>query len=472
MQHRHICGRVLLRVGGFVATLGWKLLGGKADYKISLPRLSVEEQELVVAVAESFRGETQKKEIMDEKQAAETIKRLLLHSCDEEGIELESDQEKYLAKAAYLQTYGLGFLQELLADQSLEEIALIGLEQPVFVFVRGEGWKRTNIAVDSQDYFVSLVNRLGRNLGRRLTSQKPRLNAVLEDGSRLHASMPPVSGCELTIRKFTSEPFSPFSLLSFSTYSARSLALLSLAFQADLSILFAGNTASGKTSSLNALLSFVPSSERMLLIEETPEISIPHPHQLRLIPFDDGGISMVELVRDSLRMRPDRVVVGEVRTPEEARAFVESALSGQAKGCYSTFHAQSSRDAVLRLRMMGCLASDLEGIDLFVVQRRVSTYDAKKRKVGECRRLTEIAVANRGEVERPIVLFDGKSFSQKGMGLLLGKISNGTGMSAKETRQELSRREKFIISQKKQLSFEKSFSLIQKFMFGLGGADG
>ena len=328
------------------------------------------------------------------------------------------------------------------------------------------------MAVDSADYFVSLVNRLGRGLGRRLTAQKPRLNAVLEDGSRVHASMPPVSGCELTIRKFTREPLSPFDLLSLGTYGARALSLLSLCLQADLSLMLAGNTASGKTSSLNALLSFVPSSERMLLIEETPEISLPHPHQLRLVPFEEGGIPMTELVRDSLRMRPDRVVVGEVRSPEEARAFVESALSGQAKGCYSTFHAQSARDAVLRLRMMGCMPPDLEGIDLFVVQRRVSTYDAKTRKVGESRRVTEIALANPAEVERPVAIFDGKSFSEKSVNQLLGKISGGTGMKPSEALREVRRREKFLLSSRGTKGFAKSFSLIQRFMFGRDGADG
>jgi type II secretory ATPase GspE/PulE/Tfp pilus assembly ATPase PilB-like protein len=180
---------------------------------------------------------------------------------------------------------------------------------------------------------------------------------------------------------------------------------------------------------------------------------------------------MVELVRDSLRMRPDRVVVGEVRTPEEARAFVESALSGQAKGCYSTFHAQSSRDAMLRLGMMGCLNSDLEGIDLFVVQRRVSVYDPKKRKVGEKRRVSEIAVGNREVVTRPITAFDGKSFQAKGISALFRKISDGTGMGISEVKRELSRRQAFLVANRKTTGFEKSFSIIQKFMFG-GWRDG
>ena len=389
-----------------MASLGWGLGSWKAEYKVGLPKLSGEEASLVANLAARFLRETQRRELAGGQEAQKLIEKLLSEECEEQGIEIDPEQQEYLSRAAYLQTYGLGFLQGLLSDDSLEEIAVIGLCQPVFVFVRGRGWKKTDLYLDSQEYFVSLVNRLGRELGRRLTAQQPRLNAVLPDGSRVHASMPPVSGCELTIRKFSHEPLSAFDLCSLGTYSPKALALLSLALQSDLSVVFAGNTASGKTSTLNALLSFVPSSERVLLIEETPEISIPHPHQLRLLPFAEGNIGMVELVRDSLRMRPDRVVVGEVRFAEEARAFLESALSGQAKGCYCTFHAQSARDAVLRMRMMGCLEADIGEIDLFVVQRRLSSYDPKRRKMGEQRKLSQIALSNPGDPAAPIVLFD------------------------------------------------------------------
>ena len=451
--------------------LGWGLGRWKSEYKLNLPRLSAEEEALALSVAERFRNETQKRELKDDSEAAALCRKLLSEACEEEGLEIDSEQEGYLSRAVYLQTFGSGFLQELLADEKLEEIAIIGLQRPVFVYVRGEGWKRTNAYIDSQDYFVSLCNRLGRGLGRRLTAQQPRINAVLDDGSRMHASMPPVSSCELTIRKFSSEPLSPFDLLQSGTYDAKMLAFLSLSLQADLSVVFAGNTASGKTTTLNAALSFIPDSERLLLIEETPEISVPHAHQLRLMPFEEAGIGMVELVRDSLRMRPDRVVVGEVRRPEEAHAFVESALSGQAKGCYATFHAQSSRDAFLRLRMMGCLEADLEGLDLVVIQRRVSTYDRKKRKVGEARKVTEIALSNRQDILHPAVIFSDGRFIEKPLLNALERICSNSGMTIREGRAELSSREKFFLQNRACKGFERSFSMIQKYMFG-GKGDG
>ena len=448
-----------------MGSLGWKIGEWKAEFKVSAMKLSEEEEKLVLSVAERFRDQTQKREISDEGQANALIGKSLERECDEEGIELDSDQKEYIAKSVFMQTFGMGFLEELISDQTLEEIAVIGLEKPIYVYVRGKGWKRTNVAIDSLDYFISLVNRMGRGLGRRLTSQQPRMNAVLDDGSRLHASMPPISGCELTIRKFGKEPLSAFDLLSFGTFDAKTLALLSLAMQADLSIMVAGNTASGKTTTLNALLSFIPASERLLLIEETPEIATPHPHQVRLLPFEEIG--MTELVRDSLRMRPDRVVVGETRGAGEARAFLESALSGQAKGCYTTFHAQTFRDALLRMRMMGCMEADLGGIDLCIVQRRVSTYETGKKKVGERRKVTEISISNEKEIFSPIIAYDGKKYSGRALSLLLGKISEATELSVQEVGKEAAQRSAFLQKKGKTRGFEKCFSAIQGEFFGI-----
>jgi len=451
-------------------SLGWKIGGWRAEYRTGLQKLSAEEEALVSAVAARIRGHAQKRGGTggDDAEAGgeQLVKGFLLEECEEQGISIDGEQEGYLCSSILLQTFGSGFLQPLLADATLEEIAVVGIGQPVYVFVRGKGWRKTDVAVTSQDCFVALVNRLGRGLGRRLTAQQPRMNAVLEDGQRLHASMPPISPCELTIRKFSEQPLSPFDLLALGTYDAKMLSLLSLCLQADLPVLVAGNTASGKTTTLNALLSFVPASERLLLIEETPALRLPHPHQVRLLPFEEGGIGMGELVRDSLRMRPDRVVVGEVRTPSEVRALVESALSGQAKGCYATFHAQSSRDAMLRMRAMGCLEADLEGIGAFIVQRRISIYSAKKRKLSEARKVTEISVANAYDVMRPIAAYDGRKYSPAGMRALLEKIAQGTGMGAREAAQELKAREKFFARQRKPRGFESAFAEIQEQLFG------
>jgi hypothetical protein len=147
---------------------------------------------------------------------------------------------------------------------------------------------------------------------------------------------------------------------------------------------------------------------------------------------------------------------------------VESALSGQTKKCYCTFHAKSAQDALLRLRMMGCLESDLEGIDMFIIQRRVSTYDSGKRTVGEIRRLSQIAVCAPGDAMRPKAVFDGKSFSASGIAALLDKISEGSGLGHPELKRELALRRNFFSKNAHLRGYAKSFHAIQRFMFKEG----
>jgi Flp pilus assembly CpaF family ATPase len=425
----------------------------------------LQEEEVVKHGVEYFISYSQNKEIAKKEDAIALAKEVLQKICEEELILLDDEQKEYLAYAIYLQTFGAGFLEELLKNQEIEEIAINGIKKPVFIYLKNKGWKKTPFYIENEEYFVSLVNRLARGLGRRLTSSKPRLNAILEDGSRLHASMPPISSCELTIRKFLKDPLSPFSLINLETYPAFAVSLLSFAMHADMSIIFAGNTASGKTSSLNAMLSCVPSQERILLIEETPEISILQEHQLRLIPFEEGNIGMEQLVQDSLRMRPDRVIVGEIRTSPEAIAFLESVLSGQAKGCYGTFHAQSAHDAMMRLRMMGCMESDLASIDLIIIQKRISIYEKSKRKIGERRKLYQIAFSKATSPLNPTILFDGKNFNKKALNEIFEIFAMKSNLTKKEVISEINQRTKFF-SQKFSGKFEQAYYKIQKFLFG------
>ncbi|MEM4385143.1 MAG: ATPase, T2SS/T4P/T4SS family, partial [Candidatus Anstonellales archaeon] len=131
------------------------------------------------------------------------------------------------------------------------------------------------------------------------------------------------------------------------------------------------NTGSGKTSFLNSLLSFIPYGDRIVIVEETPEIRIDHPQQVRLVENADLGISFRDLVYDTLRMRSDRTIVGEVRKPDEVKAFIDVVLSGQARGTYATFHAHSSRELVSRMLSYGVSKSDIEAIDFIIIQKRL-----------------------------------------------------------------------------------------------------
>jgi len=456
--------------------LGWLVGNWKCDYKVGLPELSGEERQVVRDVAKTFRDASARTEFADNEELRREIARLLAVHCEETGLLMDGEQQGYLARATLSHVYGFSGLDELLNDDELEEIAVVGMNKPVFVYHRKKGWMKTNCMFTEGDAFVDVVNKMARGLGRRITLQSPRLNAILPDKSRLHASIPPISNYELTIRKFRGNPIHAADLLAYRTYSADALAYLWLAVQSDSSIIVSGNTASGKTSTLNALFQFVPLKERVLVTEETPEINIPHENQIKLLSSSELGVQMKDLIADSLRMRPDRVIVGEARSAEEAHSLVETLTSGQARGSYATFHAQSARETLVRLRSLGVLASDLQSIDLIVVQRRMMRYDAKNRGGREVRRCTEISEIIRNENDADSALpalnmiykYEMKSDRLErtaSKSLLMERVRASFGMAEKEFAAEMKKRAGLLKSLDVSLPFSELTEQVQKFAY-------
>lgn len=300
-------------------------------YCIKLPELSVQEAELLASVFEEF-----KTLASPEFEELNNVEVFFENYCGKNLIVVDSEQRNYLTELLRLMAFGFGPLSKLLENESLEEIAIIGLgrEKPVMVFDKKLAWLKTNFYYCSETEVKNAVNKMSRKLGKRLSLQNPRLNAMLPDGSRLSSSIQPVSfyGPNATIRKFGKKPFSPLDLIANNTASSEALAFLQIAFQTDSSVLIAGNTGSGKTSLLNALFCFVPARERIIAVEETPELNLTQEHLVKLNVSDGLKLGMKDLIVDSLRMRPDRIIVGEVRNSEEVLAFVDTMLAGQGKG--------------------------------------------------------------------------------------------------------------------------------------------
>ncbi|MBD3210480.1 hypothetical protein GF318_03815 [Candidatus Micrarchaeota archaeon] len=416
--------------------LGWRILD-KGDYFVGFPALGREEKELVAAAEERFKEATRTREAKGREESEGLIEEMVISAAGERGIFLGKEQQDYVCMAAVSQIYGFAFLEELLSNPEIEEISVIGPEKPVFAYFRRKGWNAVNACFDDEKAIEGMINRLSRPLGRHITMQNPRIDATLPDGSRLHASLPPVSGGEITIRKFRDRPFSPKELAMNGTVRMEELALLSLLMQCDLSVIVAGNTASGKTTTMNALFTFVPADERVIIAEETPEINVPHEHQLRLLANREMGIELRDLVYDSLRMRPDRMVVGEIRNQKEAEALFDVLLAGQARGSYATMHAQSAEEALSRLKSFGIPRLDLESIDCIVVQRRMLQYDPGKRKNTETRKVVEIAEVDNGV--RPV-------FRKTGETRLLEKIAESFSLEEREIREELKKRKRLLAS--------------------------
>jgi Flp pilus assembly CpaF family ATPase len=443
--------------------LGWRILK-HGEYKIDLPILSEEEEALILKLEERFKDETRQQTVKTREESEELIKHILLSYAEENRIYLDNDQISYLSKVGALHIYGFGFLEPLLLDNNIEEISVIGINKPVYVYIREKGWRSVNAEFTDEHAIADTVNKMAQQIGRRITLQNPRIDAMLPDGSRLHASLPPISNGEISIRKFRERPFSPGELVENKTISKEAMAFLSLVMQGDNSVVIAGNTASGKTTMLNALFSFVPGNERIIIVEETPEINIPHKHQLRLVANKDMGISLKDLVYDTLRMRPDRMIVGEVRNKDETHALFDVLLAGQARGAYATFHAQSAQEAFQRFKNFGVEENDLRSIDYIVIQKRMLIYDPKKRCCSETRRVVEIACQ-----DGILYVADGKhaTLSRKKLDSNLLQLAEKLGMSKKELLQEMRERERVIAAKR---DFITSFKDIQHKLFGVSYA--
>ncbi|MBU0636012.1 Flp pilus assembly complex ATPase component TadA [Candidatus Micrarchaeota archaeon] len=443
-----------------------ELRNNQKQYQItSFPVFSLAEAQLVHEVLEAFQIQT------SQKNSFKSLTDFLHAFTEKNQLELETDQSEYLLLVLEKLAFGLGPLGELLQNDALEEIAITGIEKPVRVFHVHYGWLHTNLYFYNEQTIKNLVNRMARKLGRRLSMQTPRLNAVLEDGSRIHAVIEPIafSGPSVTIRKFRFQPFTPLDLLHTKTINSQALAFLGLALQSDSTILLCGNTGSGKTTTLNALFCFVPEHERIIITEETPEIRLPHQHQIKLTTSKELETSMQSLILDSLRMRPDRMIVGEMRAPEESKAFMDTLLAGQGKGSYATFHAQSTQEAVNRLKSMGIPEMDLDSIDLILVQKRWTRFHSTGFKTEE-RKIVEISELEWKENKlhiQPLFKFDYKTnqwHSLKNSQKVFAKIQRTFGLNPKELETELKNRQEWLESlQPSEYPLQKFFEIVNQY---------
>lgn len=364
-------------------SLGWDLqprenfstqTSEKNLFEGAWPLLSREEKQLLVEVLDHFYT------LSSEKQTEQGLRELLGEYCEEHAILLSHEQNEDLSHVLTQHALAAGPLTPLLSNPTLEEISIsgIGPAHVVRVYHIHRGWVNTPLFFSDENTLITLLNRLVLASGKRLSAQTPILNAPLATGQRLHASIYPVcpSRVEACIRKYVVRATHPRELLSTHVMPPHAFAYLSLALQSDCNMLIVGNTGSGKTTTLNALLGSLPAHERMIVVEETPELHLAHEHVVRLLSSNVESANMSALIRETLRMRPDRVIVGEIRFPEEAKAFMESVLAGQGKGTYATFHGHSAAEALSRLRQFGLVESDLAWINVLVVQRRWSERDA------------------------------------------------------------------------------------------------
>ena len=219
---------------------------------------------------------------------------------------------------------GYGKIDSLIQDDELEEIMIIGVGKPLFVYHRKYGMMKTNIRFNEEQELLDLIDSMSREINRRIDQESPILDGRLKDGSRINATIPPVSadGPSLTIRKFKKDPLTVIDLINSKTISLELAAFFWLCFDGlgvkSANAIISGGTSSGKTTTLNALSAFIPPKERIITIEDTLELQIPHEHVIRMETRpanveNKGELTMNDLVKNSLRQRPDRIIVRPFR---------------------------------------------------------------------------------------------------------------------------------------------------------------
>ena len=278
----------------------------------------------------------------------------------EEKVPLNAHERERVQSDLLDEVFGLGPLEPLLADRQISDILVNGKDN---VYIERHGLlTKTDVRFRDERHLLQIIDRIVSRVGRRIDESSPMVDARLPDGSRVNAIIPPLAldGSALSIRRFGTGPIEPESLVELKTLSSEMLQILAAAVKARVSILISGGTGAGKTTFLNALSRFIPESERLISIEDAAELQLKQQNVVRLETRPpnvegQGAVRQRQLLINSLRMRPDRIIVGEVRG-EEAFDMLQAMNTGH-EGSMTTVHANTQRDALARIENMCSMAN-------------------------------------------------------------------------------------------------------------------
>ncbi len=310
---------------------------------------------------------------------------------EKEAGKINEGEKNFIIEMMVNEMLGLGQMELLLLDGNLEEIVVNSSKEPVWVYHKEFGWLKTNIRFKNEAEVQNYASIIARRVGKQITILHPLLDAHLVTGDRANATIFPISGRgnTITIRRFRRDPWTVTDFIKNNTTTSDVMAMIWLCMQYELNIIISGGTASGKTSFLNVCLPFIPPNQRVISIEDTLEIALPsYLHWVPLTtrepnPEGKGGVQMIDLLVNSLRMRPDRIIVGEIRRQKEAEVMFEAMHTGHS--VYTTLHANTADETIRRLSNppIEIPTTMLEGVHLNVVMFR-------NRRLG-VRRVLEIA---------------------------------------------------------------------------------
>lgn len=417
------------------------------EEKILLGEIRENLVDLAISTGENFQSN-------EEKLLGDIRNFLFMRLSDEnQNLQVSKQYLDDLSHKLLRDIIGYGKIDSLIQDDDLEEIMINGISKPVFVYHRQYGMMKTNIEFDDEKELIDLIDSIARQINRRIDQESPILDGRLTDGSRINATIPPVSpdGPSLTIRKFKKDPFTIIDLINSKTISIELAAFLWVCFDGlgvkSANAIISGGTSSGKTTTLNALCSFINPKERIITIEDTLELQIPHEHVIRMETRpanveNKGELTMNDLVKNSLRQRPDRIIVGEVRSDEAITLF--TALNTGHSG-FGTLHSNDARETITRLTNAPMSVPEImiQAIDFIIMQNRIYTSSGVSyRRISE---VAEVVGIEEGVVQLNKIFqwnpeadtIENVSISSK----TLTQLANLTGKSVSEIHREIENRE-------------------------------
>ena len=421
-------------------------------YEVVEPSLDDVEIDLLARLFRDIRDPLLYREDVAE-DSGEALREELRQRLEEYGVDVPTESFYRLYYYLYRSFLGYGKLDPIMGDPGVEDVSCDGPDLPVFVYHEDYTDVETNVAFDP-DELDDFVIHLAQRSGRHVSVSDPVVSTTLPDGSRIELALGEEvtpRGSAFTIRKYADEPFTPIDLLEYGTYDVSMLAFLWLAIENNKSLIFAGGTAAGKTTSMNAVSMFVPRKSKVISIEDTREITLPHDNWIQSVTREgfEGGrgeIGMYELLQAALRQRPEYLLVGEIRTEQDvALAFFQAMATGHT--AYTTVHSESVRGVINRLENepLGVPTQMLKELDIISIQRQVMLGDERVRRNDS---ITELLA--RGDAEdisvNDVFEWDPRtdSYNEAFESEVLQEIADDRGWSARRLDREFERRKEVL----------------------------
>jgi flagellar protein FlaI len=446
-------------------------------YRLEEPVLNEDDQEALNLIKENL---SEKLDVsLSSMQNREKVIGFLQNKIDELlrelGVELEEEQHKKIMYYIYRDFVGLGKIEPFMHDPYIEDLGCDGTGVPIFAVHSEFGSLKTDVVFDEKDPLKNLVIKLAERCGKYVSYANPLLDGALPDGSRVNASLTEdvtAHGPTFSIRKFQDTPFSAVNMMNLGTADAELMAYMWIMEQYQQSYLICGGTSTGKTSFLNSVVSFIPPEDKIVSIEDTRELQLPHENWIPSITRSMFGtesnsdVDMNKLLKESFRENPDYVVVGEVRG-EEASVLFQGMSSGHPS--IGTMHASGPNDVVKRLVTPPISLSPalVESLDVIVSMTHAKGVEKSARRVKAVHEVQKVMGDSQTARTNTIFSWTARddSFRMRGDPYLFDKISDDFGIAKKELREELENRKEILewLQEKDVTDFNKVSKLISEY---------